>query len=137
LVGPCGHSADVARNIEPFRPGRSFHEIAERARRLPERFVPCERLAIAHGIGQCNASPLAIDKSWLDEIGQDELIEPGMISCVESFAGASDICARGPPVTDGPRHRQARPLCRPTPDRAGPAGGEPSTPIRLGQDAER
>lgn len=116
LVGPRGYSADVSRswivgdgrpnneqralyalaheqvsrNLELFQPGRTFHEIADRAWRLPERFVPYEQPAIAHGIGLCNEYPLVIHKHWLDETGHDGLIEPGMIICVESFAGAAD-----------------------------------------------
>lgn len=116
LVGPAGYSADisrswtvgdgkpsaeqrelyalaheqVSRNVEIFKPGRSFFEIAEDAQRLPERYADYEQPAIAHGIGLCNEFPLVIHKRWAEESGHDGLIEPGMVICVESYAGATD-----------------------------------------------
>jgi Xaa-Pro aminopeptidase len=80
----------VSRNMEIFKPGRSFIEIAENAWRLPERYAAYEQPAIAHGIGLCNEYPLVFHKHWIDESGHDGIVEPGMVFCVESYVGATD-----------------------------------------------
>ncbi|MHA6686676.1 M24 family metallopeptidase [Mesorhizobium sp. A556] len=77
LIGPHGYSADISRswiagdrkptddqrrlyeaahrqvhsNIELFRPGATFFEIADRANVLPSRYVERQNGCIAHGIG--------------------------------------------------------------------------------------
>lgn len=114
LIGPHGYSADisrswvagdqrpsgeqrrlyalaheqVSRNMEIFRPGRSFVEIADLAWQLPEPFAGCELPAIAHGVGLCNEFPLLLHKTSDGDRGYDGVVEPGMIFCVESYAGA-------------------------------------------------
>ena len=113
LIGPQGYGADisrswlvgegrgsdaqrrlyalaheqVSRNIEIFQPGRSFYEVAELAWQLPEAFRPFEIPCVAHGIGLCNEYPLVLHKDTIREKGHDGLVEPGMVFCVESYAG--------------------------------------------------
>ena len=78
----------VSRNVELFQPGRSFYEIADLAWRMPEQYRALEQPAIAHGSGLCNEFPLVIHSDKVKAIGHDGIIEPGMIICVESYAGA-------------------------------------------------
>jgi Xaa-Pro dipeptidase len=113
LIGPHGYGADISRswtvgdrkptgeqrslytlaydqvlrNCELFVPGRSFFEIADLAHRMPERFRANEQPAIAHGSGLCNEFPLLIHSDKIRAKGHDGMIEPGMIICVESYAG--------------------------------------------------
>ena len=113
LVGPHGYGADisrswtvgdrkptgeqrrlyalaheqVSRNCELFMPGRSFFEIADLANRMPEKYLANEQPAIAHGSGLCNEFPLLIHSDKIRAKGHDGIIEPGMIICVESYAG--------------------------------------------------
>lgn len=114
LIGPHGYGADISRswtvgegrpdgeqrrlyalayeqvqrNCELFVPGCSFFEIAERAHRMPEKYRPFEQPAIAHGSGLCNEFPLLIHADKIRAKGHDGIIEPGMVVCVESYAGA-------------------------------------------------
>jgi len=77
----------VSRNVELFQPGRSFYEIADLAFRMPEAYRAHEQPAIAHGSGLCNEFPLIIHADRVKAIGHDGIIEPGMVVCVESYAG--------------------------------------------------
>jgi Xaa-Pro dipeptidase len=114
LIGPHGYSADISRswlagerrangeqkrlhalayeqvvrNTEIFKPGRGSIEIAQLAWRLPEPFDRYELPSIAHGIGLCNEFPLLLHKYCLPENLHDGVVEPGMVFCIESYAGA-------------------------------------------------
>jgi len=120
LVGAHGYSADISRswitgdrrasdqqrrlyaeahatlehNIPLFRPGATFLEIAEQARILPEPFAAYSLPALAHGIGLVNEYPLILSRRDWDRYGYDDIIEPGMVLCVESYA-ADGICGQG------------------------------------------
>jgi Xaa-Pro dipeptidase len=78
--------AQIHRNIEVLKPGRSFREIAEAAYKLPEIFVPRMNRAIAHGIGLCNEYPLVINQEYFAG-AYDGILEAGMVLCVESYVG--------------------------------------------------
>lgn len=78
----------VVRNAEIIQPGRSFVEVAELAYRIPEPYRPFEQTAIAHGSGLCNEYPLLLHTDWIAAHGHDGIIEPGMVLCIESYAGA-------------------------------------------------
>ena len=113
LVGPHGYSADVSRswvvdgksptgeqktlyglayeqvmhNTGLLRPGMTFAEAANKAFALPQSFAAYEIPSIAHGVGLVNEYPLVLHANWFAEKGHDGLIEPGMMLCVESYAG--------------------------------------------------
>lgn len=113
LIGPHGYGADISRswtvgdkkptgeqrrlytlaheqverNRELFVPGRSFVELADLARRMPEKYKAFEQPAIAHGSGLCNEFPLLIHSDKIRAKGHDGILEPGMVICVESYAG--------------------------------------------------
>lgn len=113
LIGAFGYSADISRSwiagdrrptdeqralyaaayqqvhdtIPLFRPGVTFAEIAEQSARLPERYRERTNSAIAHGIGLCNEYPLIVSPHLWEDGGIEGMIEPGMVLCVESFAG--------------------------------------------------
>lgn len=77
----------VTRNIELFRPGVSFTEVAENSWTLPDRYVERTNSAIAHGIGLCNEYPLIVAAHFWEDGGIEGHVEEGMVLCVESFAG--------------------------------------------------
>ena len=113
MVGPLGYSADISRswvvgskaptssqrrlyamaheqvqrNCELFKPGSSLREIADRGLRLPESYRHYEQPAIAHGIGLCNEYPLIMNQDNFKSRGHDAQLEPGMVLCIESYAG--------------------------------------------------
>jgi Xaa-Pro dipeptidase len=78
--------AQIHRNIEVLKPGRSFREIAASSYKLPEAFVPRMNRAIAHGIGLCNEYPLVINEEYFAG-AYDGILEAGMVLCVESYVG--------------------------------------------------
>lgn len=78
----------VTRNIALFRPGASFAEISAAGWDLPEPYYERTNSALAHGIGLCNEYPLIVNKQFWGEAGIAGVVEPGMVFCVESFAGA-------------------------------------------------
>ena len=80
----------VHANIELFRPGATFLEIADRAQVLPTRYLERQNPCVAHGIGLCNEYPLVLHKRWGESDDHDGVVEEGMVFCVESYAGASD-----------------------------------------------
>jgi Xaa-Pro dipeptidase len=114
LIGPHGYGADISRswtvgdsrpkpeqrrlyslayeqvqrNLELFVPGRSFFELADLAFRMPDKYKAFEQPAIAHGSGLCNEFPLLIHSDKIRAKGHDGIVEPGMVICVESYAGA-------------------------------------------------
>lgn len=116
MIGPHGYGADISRswtvgdgkpndnqrrlyslaheqvqrNLELFVPRRSFFELADLAHRMPEKYKALEQPAIAHGSGLCNEFPLLIHSDKIRAKGHDGILEPGMVICVESYAGAPD-----------------------------------------------
>ncbi|MCY4315247.1 MAG: M24 family metallopeptidase [Roseovarius sp.] len=114
LIGPHGYGADISRswvagdvtptgdqknlyalaheqverNRELFVSGRSFFEIADLAWKMPEPYRGLQQPAIAHGSGLCNEFPLIIHGEHIQAKGHDGILEPGMVVCVESYAGA-------------------------------------------------
>ena len=115
LIGPHGYGADISRrwiagdkqptseqkrlysmayeqvqrNCELFVPGRSFFELADLARRMPDDYKSFEQPAIAHGSGLCNEFPLIIHTDKIRLKGHDGILQSGMIMCIESYAGAN------------------------------------------------
>ncbi|QHG74953.1 M24 family metallopeptidase [Ensifer adhaerens] len=113
LIGPHGYSADISRswiagdrsptddqrrlyeaahrqvhaNIELFRPGMTYREIAEYANVLPSRYFERQNACVAHGIGLCNEYPLVMHKRTFEGGGHDGVVEENMVFCVESFVG--------------------------------------------------
>ena len=78
----------VTRNLELFRPGRGFQEIAEGGWQLPDPYFERTNSALAHGIGLCNEYPLIVNRQFWEDAGVEGTVEAGMVLCVESFAGA-------------------------------------------------
>ena len=113
LVGPHGYSADISRswivdgkaptgeqktlyglafeqvmhNQALFRPGVTFGDLADRAFTLPQSFSEYEIPAIGHGVGLVNEYPIVLHAPWHARNGHEGLVEPGMVFCIESYAG--------------------------------------------------
>ena len=78
----------IQRNLELFVPRRSFFELADLAFRMLDKYKAFEQPAIAHGSGLCNEFPLLIHSDKIRAKGHDGIVEPGMVICVKSYAGA-------------------------------------------------
>jgi Xaa-Pro aminopeptidase len=114
LVGPYGYCCDISRswicgevaptneqrtlhslaleqiafNMDLLRPGATHREIAEKAWRIPDPYLPNRYGVVMHGVGMCDEIPAI--KHWMDfpARGYDGVIEPGQVLCVESYMGA-------------------------------------------------
>ena len=75
------------RAMEDFvRPGMTCTEIAERGPRVPERYLPQRYEVMLHGLGLEEESPSVAYPGDLQP-NPDRVIEPGMVLCVELYAG--------------------------------------------------
>lgn len=75
------------RTMEDFvRPGMTCAEIAERGPRVPERYLPQRYEVMIHGLGLEEESPSVAHPGDLQP-NPDRVIEPGMVLCVELYAG--------------------------------------------------
>ncbi len=112
LVGPYGVCVDISRtwvagvdrgtdeqramldmargqihdNMEFLKPGRSFLELGEIAKALPDEYMPNRYSCMYHGCGLCDEWPsirYAVDR----DAAYDGVIEAGMVICVESYVG--------------------------------------------------
>jgi Xaa-Pro aminopeptidase len=112
VVGPFGYYADFSRtffcgsgrpgdeqkklyklafeqiqyNLELFKPGMTFREIAERAWVIPEPYVKNRYFVLAHGVGMTGEYPYLLHRHDFEN-GYDGVLEPGMTLCVESYVG--------------------------------------------------
>jgi Xaa-Pro aminopeptidase len=71
---------------EVIRPGMSCTEISERAPTLPERFFPQRYEVMVHGLGLEEEGP-SVAYPGDPQPNPDRVIEPGMVLCVELYAG--------------------------------------------------
>ena len=77
----------IMTNMDLLRPGVSFQELTEKAHRLPDDFIPQRYGVIMHGVGLCDEYPSIRYREDYDSYGYDGVIEPGMVLCVEVYAG--------------------------------------------------
>jgi Xaa-Pro aminopeptidase len=77
----------VMHNIELIRPGTSFREIADKAWRIPDRFVEQRYTSVMHGVGMHGETPFIAHAMDFAAFGRDGVLEPGMVLSVESYIG--------------------------------------------------
>jgi Xaa-Pro aminopeptidase len=77
----------VMHNIELVRPGLSFREIADKAWRIPDRFVEQRYTSVMHGVGMHGETPFVAHAIDFDTFGRPGVLEPGMVLSVESYVG--------------------------------------------------
>jgi Xaa-Pro aminopeptidase len=77
----------IMSNMELLKPGVSFREITEKAHRLPEKFIPNRYGVVMHGVGLCDEYPAIRYREDAEHYGYDGVFEPGMLICVEVYAG--------------------------------------------------
>ena len=78
----------IARNIAVLRAGMTFREIAERAWKIPDEFLPNRYFVLAHGVGMTGEWPYILHAADFDDSGYDGVLEPMTTLCVESYVGA-------------------------------------------------
>jgi len=80
----------VQHNISILKPGMSYREIAERAWKIPERFLDRRYPSIIHGVGMHGETPLVAHHMDFDAFSKDGVLESGMTVSVESYIGEVD-----------------------------------------------
>ena len=114
LIGPYGMCADMSRtwfcgdgeptdeqkrifefghghvttNMELLKPGVSFTELTRKGQRLPDEFRDQRYGVMMHGVGLCDEWPAIYYPEDFIEGGFDYELQPGMVICVEVYAGA-------------------------------------------------
>ena len=77
----------IQHNISIIRPGIEFREIAERAWKIPERFVEQRYTSVMHGVGMHGETPFIAHAMDYEAYGRDGFVEPNMVISVESYIG--------------------------------------------------
>ncbi|MGF1477431.1 MAG: M24 family metallopeptidase [Geminicoccaceae bacterium] len=82
--------AQVQHNLSILRPGMSFHDYAEAAWDIPEKYYANRYYLSAHGCGMTGEYPYLYHRGDFPHAGYDGEIMPGMTLCVESYIGEED-----------------------------------------------
>jgi len=77
----------IQHNIGIIKPGLEYQEVAERAWKIPDRFVERRYTSIMHGVGMHGETPFVAHAQDRKEFGATGLLEPGMVVSVESYIG--------------------------------------------------
>ena len=77
----------VHHNMSLLGPGIEYREIAEKAWKIPERFLNRRYPSIIHGVGMHGETPLVAHHMDFDRFSKDGVLEPGMVVSVESYIG--------------------------------------------------
>jgi len=77
----------VQYNIGVVKPGMAFREIAEKAWKIPERFVEQRYTSVMHGVGMHGETPFIAHAMDFATYGREGHLEPGMVVSVESYIG--------------------------------------------------
>ncbi len=78
---------EVHHNMALIKPGVGFQELAEKAYKAPDIYVPQAYGFVAHGVGMCDEWPNIYPLKKLQELDVDGVIEAGMVLAVESYMG--------------------------------------------------
>jgi Xaa-Pro dipeptidase len=79
--------AEVEHNIELAQPGVTLLDFQKRAYMQSEEFQEQAYPCVAHAVGMCDEYP-RIDPIFRGENRYDDILQPGMVVCIESYVGA-------------------------------------------------
>ncbi len=77
----------IVENTASLKPGMTFAEVTFAGRELAEEFIPQRYGSKMHGVGLCDEWPSIKWPIDLPAVGQDYVLEPGMMLCVEAYLG--------------------------------------------------
>ena len=78
---------EVHYNMSLIKAGVGFQELAEKAYKVPDIYVPQAYGFVAHGVGICDEWPNIYPLKKLQDLNVDGVIEAGMVLAVESYMG--------------------------------------------------
>lgn len=79
--------AEIEYNLKLIKPGVTFQELQDNAFPVPEEFHSNAYPCIVHGVGMCDEYP-HLHPSFRGPLPYDDVIEQGMVLCIESYIGA-------------------------------------------------
>ncbi|HEV8392561.1 MAG TPA: Xaa-Pro peptidase family protein [Dongiaceae bacterium] len=77
----------IQHNVDIIRPGLSFREIADKAWRIPAKFVDQRYTSVMHGVGMHGETPFIAHAIDFATYGREGILMPGMVVSVESYIG--------------------------------------------------
>lgn len=77
----------VQHNISIIKPGLGFCEVAEKAWKIPARFVDQRYTSVMHGVGMHGETPFIAHAMDFAAYGREGTLAPGMVVSVESYIG--------------------------------------------------
>ncbi len=77
----------VQHNIGIVKPGMAFREIAEKAWKIPSRFVEQRYTSVMHGVGMHGETPFIAHAMDYETYGREGHLVAGMVVSVESYIG--------------------------------------------------
>jgi Xaa-Pro aminopeptidase len=77
----------VQHNIGVIKPGLTFREIADRAWKIPAKFVEQRYTSVMHGVGMHGETPFIAHAIDFATYGREGVLLPGMVVSVESYIG--------------------------------------------------
>lgn len=77
----------VQHNIGLIAPGMAFREIAEKAWKIPGKFVDQRYTSVMHGVGMHGETPFIAHAMDFETYGREGKLVPGMVVSVESYIG--------------------------------------------------
>jgi Xaa-Pro aminopeptidase len=77
----------VQHNIGIIKPGLTFREIADRAWKIPAKFVEQRYTSVMHGVGMHGETPFIAHAMDFATYGREGVLLPGMVVSVESYIG--------------------------------------------------
>jgi Xaa-Pro aminopeptidase len=77
----------VQHNLDLIKPGMEFREIADKAWKIPDRFVDQRYTSVMHGVGMHGETPFIAHAMDFETYGREGHLVPGMVVSVESYIG--------------------------------------------------
>lgn len=74
-------------NMDILHPGMTFHQYADKAWNIPEKYYKNRYYLSAHGVGMTGEYPYLYHHGDFPDAGYDGVLKPGMTICVESYIG--------------------------------------------------
>ncbi len=108
----------IRHNIGIVRPGMAFREVAEKAWKIPDRFVEQRYTSVMHGVGMHGETPFIAHAMDYETYGREGHLLPGMVVSVESYIGEKGGARGRQAGGRDPDHRDRhRSCCRASPMR--------------------
>jgi Xaa-Pro aminopeptidase len=77
----------VQHNVGIIRPGLTFREVADKAWKIPAKFVEQRYTSVMHGVGMHGETPFIAHAVDFATYGREGVLQPGMVVSVESYIG--------------------------------------------------